>query len=80
MLGPVTSLDDPMWSLVHEIRISVLFPLLLLAVLTCPLAYTRTHTLIAVGVAKALPGLRNPQFSNGASTLLYLSRLRREPR
>jgi peptidoglycan/LPS O-acetylase OafA/YrhL len=62
MTGTATDLDNPMWSLVHELRISFLFPLLVLLTLrardlTLAATLLMSFACIAIVGGGGLPGL-----------------------
>ena len=72
LLGPVTWLDNPMWSLVHELRISLVLPLLIIAAQRSRLTALLGTTVILVGTSVALPYVHNVWVSSLLSSGLYL--------
>ena len=71
MLGPNTWLDNPMWSLVYELRISIIFPLLLLATMRARYATLAVCAATVVLAANLIPTIGNPFAANLLSTLEY---------
>src|SRR5262249_2793120 len=72
MLGPPAyeTLDNVMWSLVHELRISVIFPLIVYCILRC-LKTALFFSLIASFIALALAAKSNPGIGDWILTVHY---------
>lgn len=73
MLGTDISLDNPMWSLIHEMRISFIFPLIFLAATKRPLTLTTaTLILFASSVFLQIHNNLSPIITSYLTTLCYL--------
>lgn len=71
LLGPVTWLDNPMWSLVHEVRISLLLPLLIIVTQRSRFTAILATFLILVATTFTLPHIHNVWLGSLISSGLY---------
>lgn len=69
---PNQMLDPPMWSLVHEIRIALIFPLLFCIVRWAPVAMTALLWILAIGASFAIQGRPSDYVQSYVSTGMYL--------
>jgi len=72
MTGGAISYNNPMWSLVHELRVSVVFPLIVLAALRAPLATVAAAGLLSLGAVALMTNDQRWSVESLLSTLSYV--------
>jgi peptidoglycan/LPS O-acetylase OafA/YrhL len=72
MTGAEVSYNNPMWSLVHELRVSVVFPLIALAALRAPIATVAIAGALSVGAVVLMTDHQRWSVGSLLSTLSYV--------
>lgn len=72
LLGPMTWLDNPLWSLVHEVRMSIIMPLIVLLTVRSRLLSVVMGAFMMVVCSLSLHDIHNPYPNSLLSTGLYV--------